>query len=135
MGSIFQGWRRKIGLMTLVLALAFMSGWVRSFNTGDFVTLPARKQKTEAGVLFTLSGLASSNGMIVWYSMYEESTDPDDFNIDVGSAYPSWGTSPKNKPNPNDPKLKLRWRWYGLGVCDFDAERTEGVWGRTLFVP
>ena len=42
MGSFFQGWRRKIGLMTLLLALVFMSGWVRSFITGDFVTFPAR---------------------------------------------------------------------------------------------
>ena len=135
MTDIFQGWRRKIGLTTLLLAIVCMSGWVRSFTTGDFVTFPASKQKTNAGVLFTLGGLLSSNGMIVWDTMYEESTDPNDFNVDVGSAYPSWGTAPGDKPNLNDPKLKWRWRWNGLGVCDFDAERTEGVWGSTLVVP
>ncbi len=135
MGSFFQGWYRKIGLATLLLALVFMSGWVRSFITGDFVTFPTRKQKTDAGVRFILGGLASLNGIIVWDTMYEESTDPDDFDIDVGSAYPSWGTYPTNKPNLNDPKLKWRWRWYGLGVCDFDEERSEGVWGSSVVVP
>ncbi len=135
MGSFFQGWYRKIGLATLLLALVFMSGWVRSFITGDFVTFPTRKQKTDAGVRFILDGLASLNGIIVWDTMYEESTEPDDFDIDVGSAYPSWGTYPTNKPNLNDPKLKWRWRWNGVGVYDFDEERSEGVWGSTLVVP
>ena len=135
MGSFFQGWYRKIGLATLLLALVFVSGWVRSFITGDFVTFPTRKQKTDAGVRFILGGLASLNGIIVWDTMYEESTDPDDFDIDVGSAYPSWGTYPTNKLNLNDPKLKWRWRWNGAGVCDFDEERSEGVWGSTLVVP
>jgi hypothetical protein len=135
MDSFFQGWYRKIGLMTLLLALVFVSGWVRSFITGDYVTFPVRKQKADAGVRFIQSGLASLNGMVLWDTMYEESTDLDDYDIDVGSAYPTLGTAPANKPNLNDPRLKWRWRWHGLGVCDFDEERSEGVWGRTLVVP
>ena len=35
MGKFFHGWRRKVGMVTLVLALAFMAGWIRSFNEVD----------------------------------------------------------------------------------------------------
>ena len=39
MGDIFKGWRRKIGVLTLVLACAFMIGWVRSVFCEDVLTL------------------------------------------------------------------------------------------------
>ena len=35
MGDFFHGWRRKTGCATLLMALAFMAGWVRSFTVGD----------------------------------------------------------------------------------------------------
>ena len=30
MGDFFRGWRRRIGVVTLAVALVFMGGWVRS---------------------------------------------------------------------------------------------------------
>ena len=37
MGDFFQGWRRKVGLLTLLMACVFMAGWVRSlFMRDDF---------------------------------------------------------------------------------------------------
>ena len=30
MGEFFHGWRRKVGIVTLVIACVFMAGWVRS---------------------------------------------------------------------------------------------------------
>ena len=35
MGFVFRGWRRKLGLVTLVMASLFMVGWVRSLTTTD----------------------------------------------------------------------------------------------------
>jgi hypothetical protein len=35
MREFFRGWRRKIGVMTLVVACVFMAGWVRSCTTED----------------------------------------------------------------------------------------------------
>jgi len=37
MGEFFRGWRRKLGVLTLVMALGFMTGWVRSLIQCDKV--------------------------------------------------------------------------------------------------
>ncbi len=35
MWSFVHGWRRKAGIVTLVMALAFMAAWVRSLNSAE----------------------------------------------------------------------------------------------------
>ena len=35
MGEYFKPWRRKVGVLTLLLACVAMVGWVRSLRTGD----------------------------------------------------------------------------------------------------
>lgn len=37
MAEFFRGWKRKIGVLTLVMACAFMAGWVRSNLKRDFI--------------------------------------------------------------------------------------------------
>jgi hypothetical protein len=37
MHTFFHGWRRKAGVATLVMALALMGGWLRSYARWDFV--------------------------------------------------------------------------------------------------
>ena len=37
MGDFFKLWRRKIGLLTLVMACAFMVAWIRSTITYDSI--------------------------------------------------------------------------------------------------
>jgi hypothetical protein len=39
-GNFFKGWRRKIGISTLVIALTFMVGWVRSLSIIDVFNFP-----------------------------------------------------------------------------------------------
>ncbi len=39
MGKFFNGWRRKLGLVTLILACVLMVGWLRSLNTQDTFTI------------------------------------------------------------------------------------------------
>ena len=39
MGYFFQGWRRKSGMLSLVLALLLVVGWVRSFSMLDGAVL------------------------------------------------------------------------------------------------
>ena len=39
MGDFFRGWRRKIGLLSLVLALLFMGVWVRSLSVMDVINV------------------------------------------------------------------------------------------------
>lgn len=38
MGTYFKSWRRKFGVVTLVIACTFAAGWVRSNFVGDLVT-------------------------------------------------------------------------------------------------
>ena len=35
MGEFFKPWRRKVGIVSLLMALVFMGGWVRSGNWAD----------------------------------------------------------------------------------------------------
>ena len=52
MGEFFQGWRRKIGCVTLVMAFVLVLGWIRSFYVEDFIDLPAfMRYPTENGGL------------------------------------------------------------------------------------
>ncbi|MDB5343493.1 MAG: hypothetical protein JWP89_1870 [Schlesneria sp.] len=40
MRIFFQGWRRKVGCVVLVMALAFMGAWIRSLLITDFCESP-----------------------------------------------------------------------------------------------
>jgi hypothetical protein len=40
MREFFRGWKRKVGVVTLLMALAFMGGWVRSFWICDLIVAP-----------------------------------------------------------------------------------------------
>lgn len=37
MGEFFKGWKRKVGVVTLVMALVFMGGWIRSRSKSDLL--------------------------------------------------------------------------------------------------
>ena len=37
MREFFRGWKRKLGVVTLVMALAFLGGWVRSMSVVDLL--------------------------------------------------------------------------------------------------
>ena len=39
MREVFKGWKRKLGVLTLLMACVFMAGWVRSLFMCDFVNL------------------------------------------------------------------------------------------------
>jgi len=46
MYEFFKGWRRKIGVVTLMMACVFMAGWVRSQFCGDVVTFNDNVQRS-----------------------------------------------------------------------------------------
>jgi len=41
MREFFRGWKRKLGVLTLLMALVAMAGWVRSLNIGDQFRIPS----------------------------------------------------------------------------------------------
>lgn len=52
MGEYFRGWKRKLGLLVLVMALVFMASWVRSQSVGDLFTFVT----TTPDVIYCTSG-------------------------------------------------------------------------------
>ena len=58
MGDFFKPWRRKIGVVTLVIACVLAAGWVRSLVVMDRIIW------TNNG---SMSSFASIDGMVWWY--------------------------------------------------------------------
>jgi len=56
----FKPWRRKIGVLTLVMACVFAAGWVRSLSVLNFL-------HRSAGLVSYME-FESSNGNLVWWS-------------------------------------------------------------------
>jgi len=67
MREFFRGWKRKVGVVTLVMACAFAAGWMRSFMSNDKIVIHSERFGTH---LFT-----SEIGSIVWCPA--EQPDPD----------------------------------------------------------
>ena len=66
MGEFFKGWRRKVGVVTLAMALVFMGGWVRSLVIDDFMEFPFADDSLSP-TQETFSGLATRNQSLVLY--------------------------------------------------------------------
>jgi hypothetical protein len=60
MHTFFHGWRRKAGLVTLVMSCVLVAGWIRSFRFRDSIEFPSW-QRDE-----TIPGIASDNQSISW---------------------------------------------------------------------
>ncbi len=54
----FHGWKRKIGLVTLLMACLFMVGWVRSFFYHEGFAIPSRTKTASHSVWSNQDGLS-----------------------------------------------------------------------------
>jgi hypothetical protein len=41
-GESFKPLRRKVGVLTLLMACAFVAAWVRSFTASDYILIPTK---------------------------------------------------------------------------------------------
>jgi hypothetical protein len=109
MTELFNGWRWKIGLVTLVLACVFLTGWGRSMTKYDilclnFISCHFEVMSIEQSVWMTISGPTSERAVVDWAS-----GDLSGFNHFGGN---------KKKTEPRfDPHyyLDTRWRIDGIG--------------------
>lgn len=51
MREFLRGWRRRIGVLALVLACAFMGGWVRSYSEDDGFYFAGARLESSAGII------------------------------------------------------------------------------------
>lgn len=104
MFTFFHGWRRKAGLVTLVMACLFTAGWVKSLRLTDIVVFNSGAHSTELFYSFDSS--------IVWAHFQGE--EP------VGATIPEWDTVSKTEYSFfEDPEYDwhLRGAGFGIGRC------------------
>lgn len=63
MEEFFRGWKRKLGLVTLMLACASMAGWLRSSFARDYAFFLNDN--------YTTNRLVSFNGSIAWERFHQ----------------------------------------------------------------
>lgn len=97
MNTFFRGWRRKTGCLTLVMALAVMSMWIRSAYVKD-VFIPPRWVGLNAA-LFSL----------------EHSIAYQHFNATVTPPEPFWVSFPITGSEINAAGDRWKWRCNGFG--------------------
>jgi len=113
MPTYFKPWRRKIGVMTQVIACVFAAAWVRSFVANDSIGFPVQKHTTV--------GLMSARGALIWCIQYHES---------IGSTWKltKWTTR-------TDPVDVDGISWIGIVGRVHPCQRTSGVESVILVTP
>lgn len=114
MGGFFKPWRRKIGMVTLLMACLFTGGWVRSGSTRDLFNFPISETR--------LLILESNCGKVEW-NLYENQAGIPacDFHYSLetrDNAFLFDGLQPK-------------WQWSGYGFQAGVYEYLNTAGGRT----
>ena len=71
MGTFFLGWRRNLGIVTLVMALMFTGGWIRSLSVDDSINFPSGKS--------TFHTISSDQNDLIWMAWSGPDFVPDRF--------------------------------------------------------
>jgi len=107
-GNFFKGWRRKVGVAMLAMALILMVGWVRSFSKWDVIELNSWPRRV--GIASSFNGdllfyLASVNtrGILFWPSI---------------SLRPSFISKEAFLNSSDVVKIVWRWDWAGFHLTD-----------------
>ena len=102
MRDFFRGWRRKIGVVTLVMACLFLLGWVRSLTHFEGVSLPFGRKPNHFFV--------SWDSSLVWLKEYIGGMGP--------GLYPEFKSRSITGIDDrifNSPHFEWRWNWSGFG--------------------
>ena len=111
MGDFFHGWRRKIGVVMLVLACVFAVGWVRSIIVADIISWANR--------INTYDLFISAEQQLSWQTTY----DVEGLQI---ITLPAWQSSTLDYtvPDNDDDQTIWRWRILGFELGEFPPQMT-----------
>lgn len=107
MRECFRGWRRKIGVLTLMMALVFMGGWVRSFSIKDEISV-----RKNVGIT---THLISNRSRLGWKSVTIDDPLSTNFTISFYFAKPA-----KEHDFYRGHDVRWKWRWQ---CCGFEFGR------------
>ena len=101
MSDFFHSWRRKAGCVTLVMALVFMGGWVRSVSLTDNIVVPCERNR-----IHVLLSLDSTLGWWI-YRADKPHGKP---------AWPDWRSEVTvDAGRLNNGNVQWNWRCCGFG--------------------
>jgi hypothetical protein len=109
MGDFFKGWRRRIGILTLVLACVVMGSWLRSQKVVDHIIIRCSETGHES--------LASVDGRLFWISF---NPDRNNFkNAKMRMVWPKWEAQLSARPGDslfgNLHTGSSGWQSFGIG--------------------
>lgn len=108
MHIFLDGWRRKAGIVALVVACCSLLGWLRSVAVRDEIGLGSDHF------------ISSDNGYISWTTIYRSRVYDSTWTKDVPQV-------------PMHPGLKIRWEWSRLGLLAQErAVYRQGVLQRSI---
>ena len=105
MGEFFRRWRRKIGFMTLMMALAFAGGWVRSPFVEDSIEIPTGRHSTIS--------LVSAYSQLLLKVEFRRSSD-DTLSIPTWRSVKLWDGIKWY----DDPPTVFHWEWNGFALAE-----------------
>ena len=100
MGEFFRGWRRKVGVVTLLMACVLMAGWIRSLTHFEGVSLPVERMPNHFFV--------SWDSSLVWLTE----------NAGVTGPYPRFKSRSITGVDDRifeSPHFQWRWKYCGFG--------------------
>ena len=104
MRESFQGWRRKVGGLTLLMASFFMGAWVRSLTYTEIFDFAKGDYTTDI--------LYSFDCAFVWRKVFQESPD-------LRTTFQEWESVPTTRHRYQfltDDRIIWIWRWAGAGL-------------------
>ena len=115
MREFFTGWRRKVGVMTLMMALVFEVGWVRSLNIIDIAHFQPQESRY---CILSKDGELSCR----YFSPFSEVPEQGFKSIRWTSAELTTNRRRNYKTNWDDKDVKWHWHW---GSFDFGSASYE----------
>jgi len=106
MRDLFKGWRRKAGVVVLVMACGLVGMWARSFHTEDMYVYPIEPYVTDL--------LFSSGGCVGWRRDDEAVWDIPRDHRDYGFQSRRWDRQ-RFAWSSEVFNWRWDWRWCGLG--------------------
>ena len=120
MREFFRSWKRKVGVVTLVMACVFMAGWVRSNSLQDVVTFQSGEQAAEY--------LMSIDGNLVLERVKTRGPSKTDTKWFINKL-PIWFGSLKS------PDVHWHWRCQGFGIGEVTTDRLTGTRSTLWSIP
>jgi len=112
-----NGWRRRLGLRVLVLALVFMVGWIRSLAFYDEIRFHTAPDTTD--------GLISTDSSIGWERRtgFESHAGQSSSFMEFSVGHPFVDISSSSDPRQS----RWDWKWYWCGFGDGSAVYGSGL--------